>query len=77
VPARSSAVLTVFRPSRRQFGDKMMRRIIGPEGEKKRTGGGETYIAMIIIRVRHIIHMGSIKNAHKILVLKAEEELDL
>jgi hypothetical protein len=59
-----------------------MSRIFGPEGEKKNRGG-EKCVAMIIIRVniskrmrwaRHIIPMGSIKNAHKSLVLEAEEE---
>lgn len=48
VSARSPAVLTVYRLSRRQFGDKIMRKIIGPEGEKKKGPvGGERCVAMI------------------------------
>jgi hypothetical protein len=38
---------------------------LGLREKRKRTGGGEKYIAMIIIRLGHIIHMGSIKNAQK------------
>jgi hypothetical protein len=51
VSAKSPEVLTVFRLPRRLFGDKIMRRIIGPGGGVEELGVEKKCIANITIRV--------------------------